>query len=109
MVRRSVADDSYGGAPFAWPIELGEVHALPCAQCDRTISYRESHAVTAERSFDVRRAISFGGVVFRAARDHPLERREEVALHIGVRVRVHEVRSGGMPDDHGDDPVRDLR
>src|SRR4029079_13155571 len=109
MVRRSVADDSYGGAPFAWPIELGEIHALPCAQCDSTISYREGHAVTDEHSFDVGRAISFGMFVLRIARDHAFECVQDVPLHIGVRVLVHEHRRRGMGDGHGHDPIRDLR
>src|SRR5882762_101220 len=62
MVRRSVADDSYGRAPFAWTIELGEVHALPRAQSDRTVANREAHAVADKDRFDVSRAVTFARV-----------------------------------------------
>src|SRR2546430_11155299 len=109
MVRRSVADDSYGRAPFAWAIELREVHALPCAQSDRTVADREGHAVADEDRFDVRGAVSFGVVVLRVARDRSLERRKEVFLHIGVRVLVDEDRRGRVCDRDGHDPVPDLR
>src|ERR1700730_2162068 len=109
MVRRSVADDSYGRAPFAWTIELREVHTLPRAESDRTIAYRERNAVADDDRLDVRWAIPLGVVVFRIARDHPFERREDIFLHVGVRVLVYEDRRGGVRDGHGHDPVRDLR
>src|SRR6266852_1234963 len=109
MVRRSVADDSYGRAPFARTIELGEIHALPRAECDRTVAYGERHAVADEDRFDVSRAVSFGVFVSRIARDHPLERCEEVPLHIGVRVLVHEDRCGRVRDGDDDDALGDLR
>src|SRR6266850_2449371 len=98
MVRRSVADDSYGRVPFAWAIELCEVHALPCAQCDRTVADREGHAVADEDRFDVCGAVSFRVFVLRIARDRSLERCEEVPLHIGIRVLVHEDRRGRVLD-----------
>src|SRR6267142_472812 len=109
MVRRSVADDSYGRAPFAWAIELREVHALPCAQCDRTVADREGHAVSDEDCFDVCGAVSFRVFVLRIARDRSLERCEEVPLHIGVRVLVHEDRRGRVRDRDRHEPVPDLR
>src|SRR5882762_443702 len=109
MVRRSVADDSYGRAPFAWTIELGEVHALPRAQSDRTVANREAHAVADKDRFDVSRAVTFSVFVVRVARDHPLECCEQVLLHIGVRVLVHEDRRGRVRDRDGHDPVPDLR
>src|ERR1700694_5553926 len=109
MVRRSVADDSYGRASFAWAIELGEVHTLPCAQFDRTIAYRERHAVADEDRLDVSGTVPFSVLVFRIARDHSLERSEEVFLHIGVRVLVHEDRRGRVRDRDSHDPVADLR
>src|SRR5256886_10896767 len=98
MVRRSVADDSYGRAAFAWAIELGEIHALPRAECDRTVAYRECHGVPDEDRFDMSRSVSFGVFVFRITRDHPLERREKVFLDIGVRILVHQSRRGRVRD-----------
>src|SRR6267142_161193 len=109
MVRRSVADDSYGRASFAWAIELREVHALPCAQCDRTVADREGHAVSDEDCFDVCGAVSFRVFVLRIARDRSLERCEEVPLHIGVRVLVHEDRRGRVRDRDRFVPSRHAR
>src|SRR5947207_1917852 len=109
MVRRSVADDSYGRAAFAWAIELGEIHALPRAERDRTVAYRKRHGVADEDRFDMSRSVSLGVFVFRIPRDHPLERREKVFLHIGVRVLIHEDRRGRVRDGDRHDPVTDLR
>src|SRR2546428_8742693 len=90
MVRRSVADDSYGRGPFARSIELGEVETLPRAELDLTVANRERHAVPDKDRFDVRGTISFGVRIFRIARDRSLEGSEEVFLHIGVGVLVYE-------------------
>src|SRR2546423_12610127 len=109
MVRRSVADDSYGRAPFAGAIELGKIHTLPCAQRDGALAYREGHAVADQDRLDVSRAVSFGVFVFRSTRDHSLKRALEVFLHIGVRVLIHEDRRGRVGDAHGHDSVSDLR
>src|SRR5436190_2064481 len=58
MVRRSVADDSYGRAPLTWSVELGEVNALPRAEHELAFVYRERHIVTDEHRFDVRAVTS---------------------------------------------------
>lgn len=55
MVRRSVADDSYGRAALTWSIELREVHALPCAEHELAFVYRKRYIVTNDDRFDVRR------------------------------------------------------
>src|SRR5206468_5678270 len=109
MVRRSVADDSYGRGPFARSIELGEVETLPRAELDLTVAYWKRHAVADEDRFDVRGTISFGVRVLRIARDHSLECSEQVFLHIGVGVLVHEDRGGRVGDAHGDKSVTYLR
>src|SRR5438105_8408119 len=109
VVRRSVADDSYGRGPFTRSIELDEVEALPRAELDLCVAYRERHAVADKYRFDVRRAVAFGMRVFRVARDHALECGQKVLLHIGVRVLVHEYRGGRVRDGHGDDAVAHLR
>src|SRR5712691_996539 len=109
MVRRSVADDSYGRGPFARSIELGEVQTLPCPEFDRTVAYRERHAVTDEDRFDMSRSVPFGVRVRGIARNHSLERREDVFLHIGVRVLVYEDGRGRVRDTHTDQPVTYFR
>ena len=109
MVRRSVADDSYGRGPFARSIELGEVETLPRAEPDLTVAYRKRHAVADEDRFDVRGTISFGVRVLRIARDHSLECGEQVFLHIGIGVLVYEDRRGRVPDADGDKSVTYLR
>src|SRR6266511_4300261 len=109
MVRRSVADDSYGRGPFTRSIELGEVETLPRAEFDLTVAYRERHAVADEDRFDVRGTISFGVRVLRIARDHSLECSEQVFLHIGIGVLVHEDRRGRVRDADGDDSVTYFR
>ncbi len=58
MVRRSVADDSYGRASLTRSVELREVHALPCAEVERAFVYRKRHTAAHEDAFDVRRGIS---------------------------------------------------
>src|SRR6267378_3183024 len=109
MVRRSVPDDSYGRGAFARSIELGEVETLPRAELDRAVAYRERHAIADEDGFDMRGAISFSVCVFRIARDHALERGEQVFLHIGVGILVYEDRGGCVRDAYGDEPVTHLR
>src|SRR5438105_11768463 len=109
MVRRSLADDSYGRGPFAWSIELCEVKTLPRAERYFSVTDCERHAVADEDCFDVRRAVPFGMRVFRIAGDHSLERREEVLLHIRVGVLVDEDRRGRMCDGHGYEPITYLR
>src|SRR5207253_1990790 len=44
MVRRSVADDSYGRGPFTRSIELDEVETLPRSELDLCVAYREGHS-----------------------------------------------------------------
>src|SRR5437867_5075518 len=109
MVRRSVADDSYGRGPFARSIELGEVETLPPAELDLTVAYWKRHAVADDDRFDVRGTISFGVRVLRIARDHSLECGEQVFLHIGIGVLVHEDRRGRVRDADGNEPVTYLR
>src|SRR5881409_484923 len=57
MVRRSVADDSYGRGPFARSIELGEPETLPRAELDLTVAYWKRHAVADDDRFNVRGTI----------------------------------------------------
>src|SRR5439155_2279352 len=98
MVRRSVADDSYGRAPLTWSVELGEVNALPCAEHELAFVYRERHIVTDEHRFDVRRGISFGMTIISVLRNELRELMQQVTLHFRVCVLVHEDRRGGVRD-----------
>ena len=98
MVRRSVADDSYGRAPLTWSVELGEVNALPRAEHELAFVYRERHIVTDEHRFDVRRGISFGMTIISVLRNELRELMQQVTLHVRVRVLIHEDRRGGVRD-----------
>src|SRR6266576_2302504 len=98
MVRRSVADDSYGRAPLTWSVELGEVDALPRAEHELAFVYRERHIVTDEHRFDVRGGISFSVTVVSVLRNELRELIQQVTLHVRVRVLVHEDRRGGVRD-----------
>src|SRR3981081_782370 len=90
MVRRSVADDSYGRASLTWPIELGEVNALPRSQIQLAVLYRKRHIVTDEHRFDVCRGITFRMTVIAVLRHEFRKLMQQIALHIGVGVLVHE-------------------
>src|SRR5437899_10633913 len=98
MVRRSVADDSYGRAPLTRSVELGEVDALPCAEHELAFVYRKRHIVTDEHRFDVRRGISFAMTVVSVLRNELRELRQHVTLHVRVGVLVHEDRRGRVRD-----------
>src|SRR5712692_10771055 len=54
MVRRSVADHSYGRATIAWSVEFREVNALPRAEHELAVAYRERDVASHEHRFDVR-------------------------------------------------------
>src|ERR1700687_5815170 len=109
MVRRSVADDSYGRASLAWPIELGEVNALPRSEIQLAVSYRKRHIVTDEHRFDVCRGITFRMTVIAVLRHERSELMQQIALHIGVGVLVHEHRCGRVCDVYDADAVAHLR
>src|SRR5688500_4045098 len=94
MVRRSVADDSYGRASLTRSIELREVHALPRAEHELAFVYRKRHIVTNEHGFDVRRRISFRMTVVTVLRNHARELEQQITLHIGVGVLVDKYRRG---------------
>src|SRR5687767_11384822 len=109
MVRRSVADDSYGRASLAWSIELREVHALPRTEHELALVYRKRHIVTYEDRSDVRSGISFRMTVVTFLRNDLRELIQQVALHIRVRVLVHEYRGGRVRDIYHADTFADLR
>src|SRR2546427_3017886 len=109
MVPPSLADDSYGRAPLARPIELGEVDALPCAERDVAFSHRERHGVAHENRLDVRGTVSFGVRVARVLRHSAFECCEEVFADVRVGVLVHEDRRGRVRDAHRDHAVPHLR
>ena len=98
MVRRSVADDSYGRAPLAWSIELREEHALPLAKNELALVYLKRHVVTYEHGIDVRSGISFRMTVVAVLRNDLRELMQQIALHIVVRVLVHKYSRGRMRD-----------
>src|SRR6267378_4614589 len=98
MVRRSVADDSYGRASLTWPIELGEINALPRSEIQFAALYRQRHIVTDERGFDVRCGITFRMTVIAVLRHKRSEVMQQIALHIRVGVLVHEHRGGRVRD-----------
>src|SRR5437879_4745724 len=68
MVRRSVADDSYGRGPFARSIELREVETLPRAQLDRAVANRERPAVADKDRSDVSAAVALPPLTTRTVR-----------------------------------------
>jgi release factor glutamine methyltransferase len=109
MVRRLFADDSNGGMTFAWPVEVREVDALPGTEYELAIAHRETHIVPCQHGFDVRVGISLGVMEVLVERHELSELRDQVALHIGVGILVHEDTSGCM--EHPDDAqaVFDLR
>src|SRR5213593_775755 len=109
MVPPSFADDSYGGAALARPIELRDVDTLPPAQRDVAVSDCEGHRVADENRLHVRGTVAFRVRVLGIPRDGTLERGEEVLPHVGVGVLVHEDRRGGVRDAHGDHAVAHLR
>src|SRR5687768_17182346 len=109
MVRRSVADDSYGRASLARSIELREVHALPRAEHELALVYRKRHVVTNEDRFDVRGGISFRMTVVTVLRNDLSELNQQITLHIRVRVLVHEYRRGGVRNIYHTDTFAHLR
>ena len=98
MVRRSVADDSYGRASLTWPIELGEVNALPRTEIEFAFMHRKRYVVTDERRLYVRCGITFRMTVIAVLRHELREVMEQIALHVGVGILVHEHRGGGVRD-----------
>src|SRR5438093_9662451 len=109
MVRRLVADDSYGRVPFSRTIELREVDPLPRTEHELAVAHGERHGASDDDGFHVSWAVSLGVGVPRVARHRALERREHVRLHIRVSVLVHEHRGGRVRDRDRADPVTDLR
>ena len=109
MVRRSVADDSYGRAPLARSVELREVHALPGAEHELTFVHRKRHVVTDEDRFDVRGGISFRMTVVTVLRNDLRELKQQITLHIRVGVLIHEYRCGCMRNVYHTYTFADLR
>jgi len=109
MVRRSVADDSYGRAPLTWSIELGEVDALPCAEHELALVYRKRHIVTDEHRFDVRGGISFRMTVVAVLRNDLRELVQQITLHVRIGVLVHKDGRGGVRDIYHADTFAHLR
>ncbi len=98
MVRRSVADDSYGRASLTRSVELREVHALPSAELQLAFVYRKRHIATDEDAFDVRGGISLGVTVVAVLRNELRELMQQITLHIGIGILVDEHASGGVRD-----------
>src|SRR2546425_262690 len=96
MVRRSLADDSYGRGPFARSIELGEIDSLPCAERDRAVAHRKSHGVANEHRLDVSRSVTFGVRVLRVA--WPPLTTSTVRRPRASTFRVRTAASGAAPD-----------
>src|SRR5687767_4097128 len=109
MVRRSVADDSYGRAPLARSIELREVHALPRAEHELALMYRKRHVVTNKDRFDVRSGISFRMTVVTVLGNDLRELKQQIALHIRVGVLVHKYRRRGVRNIYHAYTFADLR
>src|SRR5438876_8950602 len=109
MVRRSLADDSYGRASLPRAIELRKVNALPCPKRDLAVAHHKRDRVTDKDRLHVRRTVSFGMRVLRIARHGAFQRHEHVFLHVGVGVLVDEHRGGGVRDADCHDPIADLR
>src|SRR3989442_12739304 len=109
MVRRSIADDSYGRASLPRAIELRKVNALPCPERDLAVAHRKRDRVTDKDRLHVRRTVSLGMRVLRITRHGAFQRHEHVFLHVGVGVLVHEHRGGGVRDADCHDPIADLR
>src|SRR5213592_3805342 len=96
MVRRSVADDSYGRGALTWSIELSEVNALPRAEHELACMYRKRHIVTDEYGFDVRRGISFGMTVVAVVGNELRKLVQQITLHVRVGILIDEYRRRGM-------------
>src|SRR6267378_1772856 len=109
MVRRSVADDSYGRGSFAWTVKLREIDSLPRAERDCAVAHWKGQRAPDEHRLDVRRPVAFSVRVLRVARDRSVERIEEILPDIRVRILVHEDRGSRVRDADGHDPVADLR
>src|SRR5713226_163004 len=109
MVRRSVADHSYGRATITWSVEFREVNALPCADHELAVAYRKRHSASHEYRLDVRGRISLGVAEFLVPRNKLVEEIEQVALHVGVGVLVDEQTGGRVGHADGADAVPDLR
>src|SRR2546428_1179005 len=109
MVRRLVADDSYGRVALARTVELREVDALPRAEDELAIAHGQRHRAPDEHRFHVRGAVALRMVVARVVRDRAFEGGEHVPLHVRVGVLVHEDARGRVRDRDRTDPVADLR
>src|SRR6266849_4433748 len=109
MVRRSVADHSYGRATIAWSVEFREVNALPRAEHELAVAYRERDVASHEHRFDVRGRISLGVAELLVPWNDLVEEIEQIALHLGVGVLVDEHAGGRVGDGDGADAVSDLR
>src|SRR3989441_7496787 len=109
MVRRLVADDSYGRVALARTVELREVDALPRAEDELAIAHGQRHRAPDEHRFHVRGTIALRMVVARVVRDRAFEGAEHVLLHVRVGVLVHEDARGRVRDRDRTDPVADLR
>src|SRR5207245_5485717 len=109
MVRRLVADDSYGRVALARTVELREVDALPRAEDELAIAHGQRHRAPDEHRFHVRGAVALRMVGARVVPDRAVEGGEHVLLHVRVGVLVHEDARGSVRDRDRTDPVADLR
>src|SRR5712691_411666 len=109
MVRRLVADDSYGRVPFPRTIELREVDPLPRAEHELAVAHGERHRAPDDDGFHVSWTVSLGVGVSRVAGHGAVERGEHVLLYVWVRVLVHEHRGGRVRDRDRADPFAYLR
>ncbi len=98
MVRRSVADDSYGRASLTWSIEFREVHTLPRAEDELAVVYRKRHIVTHKDRFDVRRRVSLRMAVIAVFRNDLRKVMKQITLHIRVSVLIDEDRGRRVRD-----------
>ena len=94
---------------FARPVVVREVNALPRSEHELTIAHRERDIVPREHGFDVRVGIPFCVTELLIAGHELSEMRDEISLHIGVGVLVHEHSRGRMKHRDDADALGHLR
>src|SRR3954462_9529972 len=90
ILRRAVADDSNGRVTLSRSVEISEINSLPRTEHELASAHRKRHVVPRQYRFDVRVGVSLGVMELGITRDQLCEMCDEVVLHIGVGVLIHE-------------------
>ncbi len=84
-------------------VELSEVDALPAPEPELPVADREGHVCAHEDRLDVPGRVSLRVPIVTIVGNLLRERREDVSLHVGVGVLVHEHTSRRVGDGHHTD------